>query len=30
VENLFDVDYQEAGGYRAPGLCVFGGAKLGL
>ncbi|MBX6422952.1 TonB-dependent siderophore receptor [Thermosulfurimonas sp. F29] len=28
AENLFDVDYEWAAGYRAPGLALFGGIKV--
>lgn len=30
VENLLDADYEEAAGYKAPGLCLFGGIKLNI
>ncbi|HEX28751.1 TPA: TonB-dependent receptor [Candidatus Poribacteria bacterium] len=30
VENLLNVNYEEAAGYKVPGLCAFGGIKLSI
>lgn len=30
IENLFDKDYEEAGGYGRPGFSAYGGIKLNL
>ena len=30
IDNLFDEDYEEAGGYGTPGMSVFGGIKVKL
>ncbi len=30
IENLFDRDYEEAGGYGRPGLSIYGGIKVTL
>lgn len=28
IDNLFDADYEEAGGYGTPGFSIFGGIKI--
>jgi len=30
IENLFDADYEEAGGYNTPGFSVYGGMRVSL
>jgi vitamin B12 transporter len=30
VQNLLNADYQESGGYDAPGISVYGGVRFGL
>jgi outer membrane cobalamin receptor len=30
IDNLFDEDYEETGGYGTPGLSFFGGVRVSL